>query len=732
MSIRYIDQEKLFILETKNSCYQMTIDKSGCLRHLYYGRPVGQINMNYRYRASDRGFSGNPYEQAQDRGCSFDVMPQEYSCYGVGDYRVSALMVEADNGSLSTDVRYDSFEIENGKYTLQGLPYVREEKDTVQTLRITLKDPVTSVTVILQYGVFEDKDIITRTAKVKNDSDSDIRLLKAASVCLDFPYKTLDLIHFSGRHCMERQMERLKLAQDIITVGSRRGMSSHHNNPFVILCDPHTDEDQGECYGIMLMYSGNHQEEIEKDQTGMVRAVSGIHEDGFTWNLRPGMEFQTPEAILSCSHDGFNRLSQYFHRIIKENVCDPKYLKMKRPLLLNSWEAAYFNFDETSIYELAVQVKDLGLEMLVLDDGWFGEREDDKRGLGDWYANEKKLKGGLKQLVGKINSLGLKFGLWIEPEMINEDSNLYRTHPDWVLKDPGRLPMIARNQLVLDMSRAEVRDYLFDCISRLLSDIKIEYLKWDFNRGLANVYSNSLPAVQQGEVMHRFVLGVYELLGRIRNAFPDVLIEGCAGGGGRFDAGMLFYTAQIWCSDNTDPIARLRIQRGTSYGYPVCTMGSHVSASPNHQTGRETSLKTRGIVAAAGTFGYELNPAVLSEEEKQMIHEQIQDYHKYYWLIQNGTYFRLGNETLDRSYVCWEYVSEDQSEVLVDIVASDVEANSPFPCINLKGLKETAVYQLEDTDLKVSGAALMYGGYTLELFSGNYPSVRLHFIECEG
>lgn len=731
MSIRYIEKENLFILETKNSCYQMTVDRIGCLRHLYYGRPVGQVNMNYRYRTCDRGFSGNPYEQADDRGCSFDVMPQEYSCYGVGDFRVSALMAEAENGSFSTDLRYDSFEIEDGKYTLEGLPYVRERKDSVQTLKIRLKDSVNGIAVLLYYGVFEEKDIITRTAKIVNESAAGIRLLKAASVCLDFPYGNFDLIHFSGRHCMERQMERQRLTQNIVTVGSRRGMSSHHNNPFVILCDTQADEDKGDCYGIMLMYSGNHKEETEKDQTGNTRVVSGIHDDGFLWNLQPGMEFQTPEAILSFSHDGLNGLSHHFHRIIRENVCDPRYLTEKKPLLLNSWEASYFNFDEESIYELAVQVKDLGIEMLVLDDGWFGERNDDHRGLGDWYVNEKKIKGGLKKLVDKINRLGLKFGLWVEPEMINEDSDLYRSHPDWVLKDPDRLPMISRNQMVLDMSRADVRDYLFACIQKLLSESEIDYIKWDFNRSVSNVYSNRQPAAQQGEVMHRFVLGVYELLTRIREAFPKVLIEGCAGGGGRFDAGMLFYTPQIWCSDNTDPIARLKIQRGTSYGYPVSTMGSHVSASPNHQTGRATPLKTRGIVAASGTFGYELNPAGLCEEDKQMIREQIRDYHKYYWLIQNGTYYRLGNELLNRHYTCWEFVSEDQSEVLVNVVAIDIEANAPFPYVKLKGLKEDAMYQLEGTALKVPGAALMYGGYTLELFSGNYPAVRLHFVECK-
>lgn len=728
MSIYFNSKDQVFFLETENSSYQIKVDDTGCLRHLYYGKHVGTSNMNYRYRACDRGFSGNPYEMQNDRGCSFDVMPQEYSCYGAGDFRVSSLIIEDENGSHTADLRYDSYKISDGKYQLKGLPYAREGRDEIQTLEIVLRDQIAGISVKLLYGVYEKKDLITRTAQIFNESAKKIKLHKAASLCIDYPYGTYDLIHFHGKHCMERQMERCSLTRDVITVGSKRGMSSHHNNPFIILCDPHTDEDHGDCYGFMLMYSGNHKEEIEKDQLGSTRVVMGIHDEGFCWLLNPGEEFQTPEALLTYSFDGLNGLSQKYHKIIRENVCHPKYLEEKRPVLLNSWEATYFDFDEKKIYELGKNAKELGVELLVLDDGWFGKRDDDHRGLGDWFVNEDKLNNGLKDLVDRINDLGLKFGLWFEPEMINEDSELYRNHPEWVLRDPERLPMLSRNQMVLDMSRQDVRDYLFTCISDILNEANIEYIKWDFNRSIANVYSNLLPAEQQGEVAHRFILGTYELLERITTAFPDVLIEGCAGGGGRFDAGMLFYSPQIWCSDNTDAISRLKIQRGTSYGYPVSTMGSHVSASPNHQTGRETPLNTRGIVAMSGTFGYELDPAKLSEEEKQEIREQISKYHEYYWLIQNGTYYRLGNEEFDKKYSCWEFVSEDQKEILLNLVAADVEANAEFPFVKLKGLKENWNYRLENTDLVVSGAALMHGGYVFETLSGNYPAVQLHFV----
>lgn len=731
MSICFDKYSKVFILETNHTSYQMKVDETGILRHLYYGRNIGKADMDYRYRTVDRGFSGNPYEKKTDRGCSFDLMPQEYSGFGVGDFRISSVIAENEAGSYSVDLRYESCRIYSGKYQIENLPYVRDGRDRIDTLEIILKDKVIGISVKLLYGVFENKDIITRTVQISNDSSKVIKLHKAASVCIDQPFGNYDLIHFHGRHCMERQMERVSLSRDIVTIGSKRGMSSHHNNPFIILCEKNANEEYGDCYGFMLVYSGNHKEEIEKDQTGSTRVVMGIHDEGFCWILKPEECFQAPEAILSYSCDGLNDLSQKYHNIIKENVCDPKYLQVKRPVLINSWEANYFDFDENKIIELGKSAKELGIEMLVLDDGWFGKRDDDDSSLGDWFVNRKKLKNGLKVLADQINGIGLKFGLWFEPEMINEDSDLYRRCPDWVLKDPDRMPMLSRNQMVLDMSRKDVQDYLFTCISAILEEANVEYIKWDFNRSIANTYSAILPAIQQGEVAHRFIMGTYKLLERITKAYPDVMIEGCAGGGGRFDAGMLFYSPQIWCSDNTDAIARLKIQKGTSYGYPVSTMGSHVSASPNHQTGRNVPMKTRSIVAMSGTFGYELDLAKLTEDEKTEIKNQISDYHKYYWLIQNGTYYRLGDEEFDKKYASWEFVSEDQTEVLVNFVVTDVEANSEFPLIKLKGLKENMNYKLEHTDLIIKGSALMYGGYSFDIYAGDYPAEQLHFIACE-
>lgn len=706
----------------------MKVDDIGVLEHLYFGSKIYDADMSYLQREMDRGFSGNPFETREKRGFSLDLVPQEYSGSGVGDYRVNAVELVSADGSRSCDFRYRSHKIYDGKYALDVLPYVRENKDQMQTLEICLEDAVIGAEVTLFYGVLPEKDVITRSVCVSNMGHEKLILKKAASLCVDLPYADLDLIHFHGRHCMERQPERIPVGHEIQVIESRRGMSSHHHNPFVILCDHSATEHQGECYGFMLMYSGNHRTEIEKDQTGSIRIVSGINPGQFEWKLEAGEMFTAPESIISYSDKGLNGLSRNYHHTIRENVCPEKYLDERRPVLINNWEATYFDFDEQKILNLAEQARELGIEMFVLDDGWFGKRDDDNSGLGDWYVNEKKLPGGLKKIVETVNGMGLKFGLWFEPEMINEDSDLYRSHPDWVLKDPGRKPVMARNQMVLDMSRKDVVEYLFTSISAVLKSVNIEYIKWDFNRSVSNVYSNFLPKERQGETAHRFMLGTYSLMERLSRHFPDVMIEGCAGGGGRFDAGILFYSPQIWCSDDTDPIQRLKIQKGTSYGYPVSAVGSHVSARRNHQTGRETTMETRGVVAMSGTFGYELDLNQLSEKEKEEIKKQIEDFKKYYWLIQKGDYYRLEEGQKENYYTAWQFVSDDRSETLLNLVVMDVHANQEFPHVKLKGLDPQAMYELEGSGECFLGQALMKGGYTFDAMSGVYPARQLHFV----
>lgn len=728
MGIFYEENKRLFVLETKHTTYEMKIDDIGVIEHLYYGAKIDRTDLSYLVCDYDRGFSGNPYEIKNRRGFSLDTRPLEYSGAGIGDYRVSALSVRCENGMTGADLRYKSHRIENGKYTLDGLPYVRENGAEVQTLVLTLADEAAGIEADLYYGVFEQKDVITRSTVLRNVSEKPVVIDKIASASVDFLYGQYDLVHFYGKHCMERQMERTPVTNNIQVVASNRGMTSHHHNPFVILCEKETSERAGAAYGFMLMYSGNHRTEVEMDQTGGTRVVCGINSENFHWTLDAGACFTAPEAILSYSTDGFNGLSHQYHDIIRENVCDPKYMDIRRPVLLNNWEATYFDFDRDKIISLAKEAKELGIEMLVLDDGWFGARNDDNRGLGDWFVNEEKLKETMPQLVDEVHKLGLKFGLWFEPEMINEDSDLYRKHPDWAIKEPGRKPVMGRNQLVLDMSRTEVVDYLFTCIHEIVSSAKLEYVKWDFNRCIANAFSAGLPAERQGELLHRFILGTYGLLDRLLKANPTLMIEGCAGGGGRFDAGMMFYCPQIWCSDDTDAVERLQIQKGTSYGYPVSTVGSHVSAVPNHQTFRTTPLHTRGVVAMSGTFGYELDISKLSAEEKEEVKEQIKTFQQYYWLIQKGNYYRLTDEKTEHFFTAWEFADKEKKEALVNLVVTHVQANTRFPYVKLMGLDPKATYVEQGTGKKYSGSALMNGGYCFGVVQGDYPAVQLHFV----
>ena len=725
MSISFSADSRIFCLRTAGHIYQMQVVEGDILLHLYYGK-AAEGDMSYLLQYADRGFSGNPYEQRYNRCFSLDTLPQEYASSGVGDYRVSAVKTITTAGSRSVDLRYVGYEIQEGRLPVPGLPYVRNDNDT-ETLIITMQDNSIGLTAELFYHVFPKHDVICRSVRLINSSTDTLTIEKAMSMCIDFPYGNFDVVHFHGRHCMERMAERLCLPKGNVSFGSNRGMSSHQHNPFVILCDHHATENAGDCYGFMLMYSGNHIEEVEVNQFGSTRLVSGIHPDNFSWRLNPGETFDAPEAILSYSENGLNGLSSNYHCLIRDLVIDSKYRNTMRPILINSWEAAYFNFDAEKILGFARSAKESGVEMLVLDDGWFGKRNDDNCSLGDWTVNEEKLGCSMQELSDQIHKMGMQFGLWFEPEMISEDSDLFRNHPDWALRDPDRDPTVARNQMVLDMSRQDVVDYLYQSISNILDNAKIEYIKWDFNRSIANYYSHALPAERQGEVAHRFMLSTYSLLDKILTRYPDLLIEGCAGGGGRFDAGMLFYCPQIWCSDDSDAVERLEIQRGTSYGYPVSTMGAHVSAVPNHQTGRTVPLKTRGIVAQSGTFGYELNPASLSDKEKAEMAEQISDYHKYAALISEGTYYRLTELGDSSGFEAWMIVSPDREEAIVNVVMTHVRANGPFPWIRLQGLLPDCLYHLEGTQNAYSGVALMQAGYSFPQLNGDYPAVQLHF-----
>ncbi len=725
MSIQFYDKRKTFFLTTKNSSYQMKVDEYGFLLHLYYGKRTGQ-NADYVLQFTDRGFSGNPYDTGRDRTYSMDILPQEFPCRGNGDYRNTALLLENADGSTGCDLRYVSHQIKSGKYSLPGLPAVYADADDADTLEIVLRDRVSDVEVILLYGVLPEYDIVTRSALIKNKGQDKIFVMKAASACLDFVTGDFDVISFYGRHEMERNFERTHVGHHTFAIGSRRGTSSHQYNPMMILADTDATEDAGKCYAMSLLYSGGFEGSVEKDQVNQTRMLLGLQPEQFRYAVKNGETFAVPEVVMSYSSEGFNQLSYNLHRCIRRHVCREPYESAVRPILINSWEASYFNIDADKLCRLAEEASELGIDMLVMDDGWFGKRDDDNQGLGDWFVNEEKIGMPLGKLIDKVNGFGVKFGIWFEPEAVNEDSELYRKHPDWVLAVPGRNPVRARNELVLDFSRKEVVDAIYGQMCEILDHNHIEYIKWDMNRSICDVYSYA--ADEQGKVLYDYVLGLYDFLERLHRDYPYVLIEGCSGGGGRFDAGMLYYTPQIWCSDNTDAIDRLRIQYGTSFGYPISAIGSHVSAAPNHQTGRSTPLDTRGIVAMAGTFGYELDLAEISDEEKNQIKEQVACYRKVMPLIQDGRYYRLTNPFTDE-VAAWQYVSEDKKEVLFHAVQIEIHGNMTPLYVPLKGLEEGAVYKEETTGMSYPADVLMEIGLPLQGEQKEYQSYQLMFVK---
>ena len=715
MAITFNETTRIFTLTTAHTTYQMQADAQGYLLHLYYGaRTAGE--MDYLLNYGDRGFSGNPNSAGNDRTYSLDALPQEYPSLGTGDFRNYALNIENADGSQCCNPVYITHEIEAGKYTLKGLPFVRAEENEAETLKIILEDPVTKVELHLLYGVLEKEDIITRSVIIKNAGKAPVTVKKAQSACLDFLHGDYDLIKFHGRHAMERNMERMPVSHESTRIGSRRGTSSHQYNPGVILAGKNTNEDSGSCYGMLFVYSGNFLVEIERDQYDQTRIQMGLTDELFAYPLEAGAEFTAPEVILSYTNKGLSRLSQQYHHCIMNHICQGKYVHANRPVLINSWEAAYFDFTGDTIVELAKEAKALGIDMVVMDDGWFGKRNDDNSSLGDWYVNEEKLGGTLTKLIERVNAEGVKFGIWIEPEMVSEDSDLYREHPDWAITIPGRKPVRSRNQLVLDFSRKEVRDEIFKRICAVLDQGNVEYIKWDMNRSLADIYAPN--------VTYDYVLGVYDFLEKLTNRYPDILIEGCSGGGGRFDAGMLYYTPQIWCSDNTDAINRTRIQYGTSFFYPVAAMGSHVSAVPNHQTGRVTSMHTRGVAAMSGTFGYELNPALLNAKEKAEIRAQLAQYREYRELIREGDYYRLSNPFQD-NFAAWMVVSDDRSKALVSVIRLTAEANPPAAYVTLKGMEEDAFYREKTTGKVYPGAALMEAGILLPAAVSEYEAYQI-------
>ena len=729
MSIIYQEEYKTITLHTKNTTYQMKVGNLDYLLHLYYGPTISDNDVSYQIQQYDRGFSGNPYESRNERTFSLDAQPQEFSTQQQGDFRTPSIEVVNGDGSYSFHGKVNNYRILDGKYQLDTLPCVfANPGDHVQSLEITLCDAVSKVELTLLYSVFEEADIITRALKVKNAGSSPIHLRKIMSVCLDWLNgSAFDLVSLPGRYGQERQVERQRMTHHIHSIGSIRGSSSHQQNPFVILCDKQATEDFGKCYGFSLMYSGNFLAEAELDQYDQLRFVMGINPKQFVYELNPGDVFEAPEVVMAFSQHGFTGLSHLYHDFYRTNLCRSKFVsKVQRPVLINSWEAAFMDFDDVKLVEIAKAAKKMGVDLLVMDDGWFGKRDDDNSGLGDWYVNKDKIKCGLHQLVEQINALDMKFGIWFEPEMVSEDSDLYRAHPELAMQIPGRHAVRSRNQMALDMSRKDVQDYLIKSVNSILDDANIYYVKWDINRSLADIWSNALPADKQGEVYHRYILGLYRVMNEIILTHPDILFEGCSGGGGRYDAAMLHYYPQYWVSDNNHPIDRLKLHYGTSFVYPTSTMGAHISDS-----GKLVPLKTKAVVAMCGTFGYELDATHLSEEERKLCKEQSDLFRKYYHITFYGDFYRLTNPFEPGNMTAWQHVTKDKTESLLSVVVTNLTCNGPQEYICAKGLEPDAMYQINGGEQTSSGAALMNAGIPIPREVPEYTAFQYHLQKVE-
>ncbi|OMD77377.1 MULTISPECIES: alpha-galactosidase [Paenibacillus] len=650
-----------------------------------------------------------------------DRLPQEYPQYGTGDFRTPAYQVRLEDGTRITELKYSGYRVVEGKPSLPGLPSVYvESAQEAQTLELTLKDDYAKLSVNLRYTVFEHTNVITRSVEFTNAGETQLRLQRALSASVDFSSGDMDMIYLAGAWSREGNLTRRRLVQGGTTIGSRRGMSSHQLNPFAALVKPETDENHGEAYGFSLVYSGGFEAEAEVDSFGMTRFTMGLNSFDFSWLLEPGEQFQTPEVVMVYSSKGIGEMSRTYHRLYRTRLCRGLYRDKERPILVNNWEATYFNFDADKLESIAAEGAKLGIELFVLDDGWFGKRDADNSSLGDWVEDLRKLPGGLSDVAQRVNNLGLQFGLWFEPEMISPDSELYRKHPDWCLHVPGRRRSEARWQLVLDYTREDVRQYIYESLSRIFSTVPISYVKWDMNRCLTEIGSAELPSERQGETAHRYVLGLYELLERITSEFPHILFESCCSGGGRFDPGMLHYMPQTWTSDDTDAVERLKIQYGTSLVYPVSSIGAHVSAVPNHQVGRITPLSFRGDVAMSGNFGYELDLTKFTDEEKELVKEQVANYKQIRSLVQQGNLYRQqspfeGNET------AWMFVSDDQREALVYYFRVMAVPHPPRLSLKLNGLNPQLDYILEASGEVYGGDRLMQAGLAL-------PDIQQDFV----
>ena len=695
MAIIFHKQSKCFHLYNNEVSYIMRIMENGQLENLYYGKKI--------HDKEDFAYFHDEAMRSQMSVCipepgllSMQYTRQEYPSYGTGDYRSPAVTIAQENGSRIIDFKYAGHEIYSGKKEILPLPatYV-EGKEEAETLEVTLHDNVMDTDLILSYTIYEAYPVITRNTKFVHKGKEKIVLERAMSASVEFLDMDYEMVQLSGGWSRERYVKNRKLEMGIQSIQSLNGTCcGAEHNPFLALKRPHTTESQGEVYGFSLVYSGNYLGQVEVSTFDMTRVMMGINPEDFSWELKSGESFQTPEVVMVYSDKGLNKMSQTYHRLYRKRLMHGEWRDKARPILLNNWEATYFDFNKDNLIAIAKEAAELNLDMLVLDDGWFGARNDDYRGLGDWYVNLEKLPDGISGLSKKVEELGLKFGLWVELEMVNKDSDLYRAHPDWIISAPNRFESHARHQNVLDFSRKEVVDYIYEMIAKVIRESSISYIKWDMNRYMSEPYSKGSAPCEQGKVMHKYILGVYDLYTRLTTEFPHILFESCASGGARFDPAMLYFAPQTWCSDDTDASERTKIQYGTSYVYPIVSMGSHVSAVPNHQMHRITPIETRANVAYFGTFGYELDLNLLSDAEIETVKKQIAFMKEHRELIQmDGDFYRLlspfeGNET------AWMVVSSDKTQAVAAFYQRLNKVNASWLRLKLDGLDANTKYEV--------------------------------------
>ncbi|SEK19137.1 alpha-galactosidase [Carnobacterium iners] len=721
MTIMFNQERRMFHIQNKYYSYIMTIEENNILSLNYYGAKIRNLSYIRDYPRIDRSFSPNMHN-SENRLFSLDTLPQEFSSFGSGDFREPAFIFRSKDGSSINDFRYKSHTITSGKKPLKGLPQTNGKEKECETLEITIEDTLAQLEIVLKYTTFENYAVLVKSSEVVNHSLDNMKIEKIMSMSLDLPNADYELIHLNGTWARETQLTRETIQPGIKLIDSKRGASSHQQNPFFAILDSNTNENHGEVYGFSLVYSGNFAAEIQNDAYNQLRLNFGINPFQFTWNLAAGESFQTPEVVMVYSGNGLNGMSQQYHSFYRNHLLRGKNQNLERPILINNWEATYFDYDEDSLLEIVDEASTLGIELFVLDDGWFGTRNSDKESLGDWVVNKNKFPNGINSFSEKVKSKHMKFGIWVEPEMISKKSDLYHQHPDWCLQVEGRGKSLGRSQYVLDFSRADVRDHIEATLTAVFTQSQVDYVKWDMNRHITEAFSIKYTNEQQGEIYHRYMLGLYDLLERLVSKFPSVLFEGCSGGGGRFDPGMLYYMPQTWTSDNTDPISRLSIQYGTSLVYPIITMGAHVSSSPNHQVGRETSLKMRGDTAMAGNLGYELNVLNIKEEEKRQIAEQVKFYKKHRSLIQFGDFYRMLSP-FDGNDCSWMFVSKDKSEALFFYYRILKQASEPLKIVKLYGLDTNKNYYFEGEETLVGGDELMNSGMYLPTdLDGDYTS----------